>query len=527
MLKKSIFILFFYLFIEGGCKPKVIKEKDPNTLNICALSDPFSFDPRIAGDRNSQVILRMLYDGLMRIGVDGKPEKALTKDLSISEDGKRYTFFLKKTYWSNGETVTAYDFERSWKKAISLDFSSHYAYAFYIIKNVRDYCYKKASIEEVGIYAKADDVLVVDLEYPAPYFLELVSNPVYSPVHRFFDQKGSNWFSINDMVCNGPFKMQNWKFKQEIILDRNGLYWDEQNVYLEQINISIISDNCTALMMFERGEIDWIGEPLCPLPQDAISSLKNEKNLLIGPPLSIYWCICNTKKPPFNNLKIRKALAYAVDRNSIVKHYLEGNELPALSILPPQLSLRKTPYFKDHDLQKALTLFNQALEEMNFKKEELPSITITHSSGTKIIPQILQEQWKKAFNIPIEVQGLDWHSCLKKVMTKDFQIMGLYWESWINDPIYNLRYNELLCNEIDPKIDQLLTLSDQTINIDERNNFLLQVENLLLDQMQVIPIYFRTDFSLKKSYVKDLYFTPLGNPDFRKIKIELPLTQSD
>lgn len=512
--------LFLLLLLLCSCGFQEQRSNESDTLYLCTGSDPFSFDPRVAGDRNSQSILRFVFEGLTRIEPDGKPHPAIAESIVVSEDKKTYTFYLRKSYWSNGEPLTAHHFERSWKKTISKDFASKYRYAFHIIKNAKAYAENHCSLDEIKIHAESDQVLVVELENPAPYFLELVANPIYSPVHHSMNTKKIEWSVSSDYISNGPFKIKHWRFKDEISLHKNHLYWNSRKVPLDKIMISILSDSYTSFLLFQRGEIDWMGDPLCGIPTDCLPFLKKEKLLHIRPPTTVYMYMCNKKAFPLNNAKIRKALALSIDRKDIVDYLLEGNEIPAYSILPPFLSLQEKEAFKDHDIQKARELLSEALMELKIEKKDLPTIYITHSYPDKRIPQVIQQQWKKGLEIDVRIENIDWHSCLKKLMDNNFQLLGLYWESWISDPIYNLRYNSIFKNDVDHKIEGLLAQSDAEKDLYKRNFYLEQAEYQLIDDMHIIPIYFRTDLCIKKDYVKGVYFTPLGNPDFTYAHLE-------
>lgn len=510
---KGLLILFFFPFIVG-CNFFEEKKLDPDTLRICASFDPISFDPRIAGDGNSQAILHLLFEGLTRTEGDGKIVPAIAEKIEVSKDLLTYTFTLKRTYWSNGEPLTAHDFEKSWKKTISLEFTSKYSYPFHIIKNVKAYRANTKSIHEVGIYAKTDEIFVVKLEHPAPYFLELISNPVFSPVHKTLNKKDHDLSCSSDFIGNGPFKIKNWHFKEKISLEKNLFYWNAEKIPLKNIKISIVPEEQVAVLLFEKGEVDWIGKPLSKIPLDSLSFLKKNQCLEYSPPSTLYHYIINTETPPFNNKKIRQALGLAINREEIVKNFLESNEMPAFSILPPHSTLQKKAIFTDNDKKRAKALFSEGLKELNLTIEEFPQIYITHVISDKKFPEIIQQQWKEIFGIKVKINKLDWHSCLSKMKKNEYHLIGISWESWINDPIYNLRFYEIQKKDINPEIISLLNQSDHEVNPDKRRLYLQQAEYKLIDDMYIIPIYFRTDPCLKKKYVKGFFFTPQGNPDF-------------
>lgn len=507
-----LFTLFIFSLFFACNNPK--KGKQLNSLRLCSLTDPVSFDPRVAGDTNSQAILHMLFEGLTRINPEKMPEPAVAGEIIISDDKLTYTFILKKTYWSNGDPVTAYDFEKSWKKTISLDFISKYSYPFYIIKNVKNYRENKYPISTVGIRAKNPMVFTVELEHPAPYFLELIANPVFSPVHPTLNKKTVDHSYSLDFIGNGPFKIKTCHFKSEILLDKNPYYWDSKNVNLKNISISIISEKQVAQLLYDKGEIDWLGHPFSGITPDALPSLKKQKKLKISAFSSVFLYVVNTDLVPFTNRKVRKAFSLAINREQIQNNFLEAGQKAAYSILLPEQTLQDNSNLNNSNLPLANKLFNEGLQELKLSKKDLPQITVTHFSTDKALPQIIQKQLESTFQIDVQIQNLDWHSCLSKLKKNHFQLMGLSWESWINDPIYSLKFYEVLKKNIDPEITDLIYLSDQELDLEKRKSLLQKAESLLIDNQYVIPIYYQTNIYLKKEHLKNVYFKRNGSPDF-------------
>jgi len=498
----------FLLLLCCSCSNKETKVNQ--TIKLPSSIDPISFDPRIAGDSNSQATLRLVYEGLTRIEPDGKPHLAVASNVEISEDKKVYTFKLKDTFWSDGSPLTAYDFERSWKQAVSLDFPTKYSYAFFCIEGVKAYRNKKISIEKIGIKALDQTTLEIRLSNPIHYFLELLANPVFSPVHP----------NYNTFVSNGPYRLVRWVFKNKLILKKNPYYWNDSNVCLNTIEINVVKNAHTANLLYENDELDWTGEPLQKLPIDTIQHWKDQKELCIRPPNPVKMVVCNTENNLMSNEKIRRALAISIDRKDITEHFLEGNEIPAHSVLPPHLTLQEKALFNDKEIEEAKRLLHEGLSELNIDINTIGPIMFIHSNTNQKLPQILQEQWKENLEINVKLLCMDWPSCLKKYKSKDFQIMLFGWESWINDPIYNLRLNELLDQKIDTEIEDLLSASDKETDSIKRLNLLRESEKRLVDKMYVIPIYFGTRFYLQKPYVKGVYYTPLDYPDFTYVSVD-------
>jgi len=212
------------------------KEKPKQEFRVNIKTEPFSLHPGLANDTTSGTVLRNTFEGLTRIGMDGKPELAMAEDYEVSEDGTVYTFKLRDAKWSNGDPVTAHDFEYAWKWALDPKNESQYAYQLYYLKNGEAANTGKASLDSVGVKAQDDKTLVVTLEQPTPYFLELTAFYTYLPINSKIAQKNPDWYKNagEDYVSNGPFKMVTWEHRNKIELVKNDQYWDKDNVKLEK-----------------------------------------------------------------------------------------------------------------------------------------------------------------------------------------------------------------------------------------------------------------------------------------------------
>lgn len=434
-LKHLFTILFLSIFTISCGKDTNQKKK---ILRVHAFEDPYHLDPRMAGDTNSQISLRMLFEGLMRFNKDEKPDYAAADRVIISSDKKTYTFHLRESYWSNGEKVTAYDFEYAWKRILSPDFPSVFGYAFYIIKNAKLAKENNLPIDQVGIKAINDQTLIVELEHPAPYFLDLICNPIYSPAWRKLDEIEPDLKrGMENFVSNGPFHLKSWELRNQLIFEKSETYWDHKSVKLYEVHIYLIPDENTALKMYELDEIDWIGPPN-NIPLDSTPYLQKHHKLLYPNSTKIKWFMVNVNQFPYNNNKMRKALAFALNRKAIAEHILQSGDTPLMSILPSNQSLRKEPYFQDHDIAKAKQLFNEALEEMNLSLDQFPPIRIQSIKQNYVLLQAIQEQWRKTFNIEVQLDLQEWNLCMVKLCHHEYDITLMSWESWFNDPIYNM-----------------------------------------------------------------------------------------
>jgi len=256
--------VLFWVFLSAGChsSSSPVRERE---LRINLGQNPATLDPAKARDLNTLTLLRMLFEGLTRLSKEEKPELALAKEVSLSQDLKRYTFALKESFWSEGTPLTAYDFVYAWRRALSPAFPSDYAAQLYVIKNGRAVKEGKLLQEELGVKALDERTLQVDLERPAPYFLELLSFPIFFPLLQSRQESYSRFVDHEDsLVGNGPFCLKRWKQDDSLLIEKNERYWDSKSVKLKRV-FFVMVDSETELALFEKGELDWAGSPLSSL----------------------------------------------------------------------------------------------------------------------------------------------------------------------------------------------------------------------------------------------------------------------
>lgn len=530
---KILFLSFVACTLLLACSSDK-KQAEPKlqVLKINSHSEPVSSDPRKSSDIITSSLMKMLYDGLMRFKPNGELAASTAKSYEVSEDGLKYIFELRSTKWSDGSEVTAYDFERSWKKALNPLFPASSANLMYVVKNAEDIKKGKKPLESLGVKAIDEKHLEVSLENPVPYFLQLLALPTFFPVHPSIEAEN---FVLEELITNGPFQLEEWFSKDHIFVSKNNLYWDNDSVKLDRIHISLVEDEHTELNLFENDELHWAGSPISTVPTDAIAELKNRDILNSNPLASTYWYKFNTKEFPFNNANIRKAFAAAINRKEIIEHITQANQLPALTPVPPIYGLESKPAFQDGDVAAAREFLNKGLQELGVSKEEL-NITLAYSTGERHqkITQAIQEQWKKAFDIEVKLKNFEWQILLQKLSKHDFQIAGRGWVAEFSDPIYFLDPYSQLNSEHGGNNDtqwhnerytSLLKEAQTSVDLAKRKQLLKEAEEIFLDEMPVIPFFHSTLVFLKNPQLEEVCLSELSNFDFKwaHFKEESPL----
>lgn len=502
---------------------KTVREEQ--SLSIALHGNEPSLDPRITKGDQSYIVIKMLFEGLMRIGADGTLQLAVAQSYEISDDAKTYIFHLRETQWSNGSVVTAHDFEYSWKKTLNPHTRSIFSNALFIIKNAKLAKDEKIGLDQVGVHAIDDRTLVVELEYPAPYFLEVVAHWTYSLINSLIDRMHPGWaFQSGDKyVCNGPFKLAEWKPGRGLTVVKNPNYWDSKHVKLNKINVNMVDLGQNELRMMETGELDIAGRPMTTFPQTGFEQTLDEVDLITYP---LYGALCitfNTTQFPFNHKKIRQAFAYATDFttfSNLAPHEYGG---PCTSILPSQLSLHANSLFPVRDIKKARALFREGLGEIGFVKSDFPKLKFIYSKGMQreALFANLQRQWKEALGIEIYFESCGWRQRYDMMLQGKYQFGAIELRAQWNDPLHLLEFFQKRSDTLNTsfwenhKYRNLLKLAKEEATMELRDIHLKNAEKLLASEMPAIPLYQLSGNYLKRRGVKGIYVSECFQIDFK------------
>lgn len=477
--------------------------KKRQVLRIGSQYALFSLDPRVGGDAQSSDILRLLFQGLTRMGKNGLIENAIADSVDVSSDYTCYTFKLRRAQWNDGSYVKAHDFAYSWKKVLSPDFKTAFAYLFDNIKYAKEAKQGKVSVDQVGIRCLDDQTLQVELTHPTPYFLELTAMPIYFPVHREMDTKLPQWpYQVgSNYPCNGPFQLAiNDPHHQTYQLVRNPFYWDASSVELDEVLLTRTNPQ-SAFVAFQKGELDWIGDTLGEW--HSFYKERPEDKKIICPDALTCWLVFNTTHPPFHHPKIRQAFGVAIDREALIaSSFIPLN--PGYSFIPSESPPRHPPLFPKQDIEQARALFEEGLQELQLSRRQLPCFRLTYCQGSirEGIALRLKNQLEEVLDIVCELQPLHWNAVVSKMTSDDFQIGLVHWLVYIKDPIATLnvfRYADEGINFPkwnDPIFRNWLEMSDHEVCQTLRSCYLTRAEERLCNQMPIIPLYFKPHIAL-------------------------------
>lgn len=496
-------------------------------LRLNNFTEPLSLHPGLITDVWSSNVIFQTFEGLTRIDDKGVPQPAIAQEIKASEDLLTYTFTIRdNAKWSNGDPVTAHDFEYAWKWALDAKNGSEYAYQLFYVKNAEAAFNGKAKLEEVGVKATDNKTLVVSLANPTPFFLELTAFYSYFPLNTKVVKDNPDWAKEAGpaYTSNGPFKMASWEHKTKLVLEKNEHYWDANAVKLNKIEMNMINDANTELSMLENGDLDWAGAPTGNLPLDAMPTLSEKGLLAITPKAGTYWYEFNVRQKPFDNKKIRQAFAYAINRKDIVENITQGGELVATAIVPPTMfAENEQGLFSDHDVEKAKQLLAEGMKEEGYTTiDSLPPITLsynTEEAQTKIA-QAVQDMWQKNLGVQVKLENQEWNVYYENVKNGKYQVARMGWTGDFNDPInfleiFRTKEGNNHTGWENAEYAGLLAASAKEADAAKRKAILQQAEKILVDEMPVIPFYFKSTVYAKNPKLKGVVISGLGNAQYK------------
>lgn len=510
----------------------MVSAQEEQVLNLAIGSEPPTIDPALATDSTSGAIIKNVFEGLTAMDNAGEVLPGAAESWEVSEDGLTYTFKLREgNTWSNGDPVTASDFEYAWKRVLNPETASQYASILYVVAGAEAYNSGEGEADAVGVTAVDDSTLEVTLANPTTYFLELTAFYTYMPVHQATVEADADWAldASDAYVTNGPFSLQEWAHSSHYVLVKNDSYWDVDNVSLDTVNVQIIEAESTANAEFQAGGIDYLGSPYSTVSLDAIDLYRANEELNVAPYAAIYWYKLNTTDEVMSNVNIRKALALAVDRQALVDNITKGGQLPAMGYVPPTSAgfEEDRGYFADADYDAAKEYLATGLEELGMSdpSELTINISINTSEAHSTIAQFIQEGWAQNLGINAEIDNTEWQVYLERLDVLDFQVARMGWIADFNDASTFLdmyRTADAGNNDTGWENEEYKALIDQAAaeqDVDVRTDLLLQAEAIMIEEMPVIPLYYYTNLYVVHDHVENMLPDALGNINLKDVSI--------
>jgi oligopeptide transport system substrate-binding protein len=364
----------------------------------------------------------------------------------------------------------------------------------------------------VGVHALDEHTLTVELETPLPYFLHVTKYYTAMPVPRHVLERlvraGKNpelWTRPEHIVSNGAYVLKEAKFRQSMLFEKNPRYWDAAHVKMPRVRVSMIESYNTVLNMYEAGELDSIGSTAV-LPAEFLSVLSTKRDFHSAPYLSVYFYWLNVKAPPLDDSRVRQALRFAVDRESLVTNVTRAGQIPSSDIVPPGLAGYPGLHSAVFDPERARAL----LREAGYGPEHpLPKLTLRYNTaeGHKQVAEAVQAMWHQNLGIDVEIENQEWKVYLKSIQTHDYQIARFGWIGDYPDPytfleLFASHNGNNHSNWGSDAYDALLDRANRQRDPQARLAVLARAEQQLMDAAPIVPMYVYTRAELIKPYLR-------------------------
>ena len=489
---------FLALLLAGLALAGCGKNEPRADITIINGAEPESLDPAIITGQPDGRVAGALFEGLTRLNAKtATPEPALAERWEISPDGKVFTFHLRtNAVWSTGGPITAEDVVYSWRRVVDPLTASDYAGQLFLVKNAEEINTGKIKdLAALGAHVIDSHTLRVELIAPATFFLDLCAFRTLAVVPRAAIEKhGDQWIMMRPLPTSGPYTLDAWRIRDKIRVRKNPLHWDAANVLNEVVDFLPVESPNTALNLYESGSADIIWDKGL-VPTELLDVLRRRPDCHNFDYLGTYFYRYNVTHKPFDDPRVRKALALAVDKRRLVERITRAGEKTASHLTPPGTANYTAPEGLGHDVALAKKL----LAEAGFPDGKgFPPFQYLYNSS-KLHEQIaveLQQMWKETLGLKMELRQTEWKVYLAEQSNKNYHLCRSSWIGDYNDP--NTFLDMFMSNNgnnrtgwANPRYDQLIRDANQETDVKRRAALLGEAEALLIrDGLPIVPLYF-------------------------------------
>jgi len=494
--------------------------------------DVTGVDPHGTNGMPETRIIAAVFEGL--VGKDPQTLEVVpgvSDRWEVSDDRMTYTFHIRENAkWSNGDPVTAHDFVNGWLRGLMPSLGNETVTALFVFKNAEKYYRNEITdVSLVGFKALDDRHLRIELENPTPYFLQLLDYVALFPLHTASMQKFGKlddptnpWSKPENFVGNGAFTLKEWVPGRSLVVKKNPHYWDSANVRLNEIHFMPIEQLLVEERMFKAGHLhrtEWMPYAKMPAYRERKDPEYNHY-----PYLSTYYYGFNVTKPPFDDVRVRKALAFAVDRETLVESVTNGVQIPTGALTPPNT----LGYVSRSQMVFDLEMAKQLLAEAGYPDgKNFPSVELTYNNSEdhRKIAEAIQQMWKKNLNISVKLRNQEWKVYLHETKNLNHNIARM---AWVGDYVDPNTFLEIFTSESgdnktgwkNKKYDDLIRKAATIANKDERYEIFQQAETLLLNDAPLIPLYNYTTNNLISTQLKGYHQNILDYYSYKKLYLE-------
>lgn len=490
-------------------------------LTIANGAEPETLDlHRLTGVPETRLV-NALFEGL--VGLDPQtlaPVPGVAESWRVSEDGLRYVFKLRAgAEWSDGTPLTASDFVSSWRRALTPATACELAFMLFPIQGAEAFQRGQGSFAGVGVRAADARTLEVTLREPCAYFLQLLAFKTFFPIPiKIVNAHPERWATPGLLVCNGPFLLEAWRPREAIELVPNPRYWNAAVVELDRVVVFPHESQDTTYRMFQAGEVDW-----CPnAPTAKLAEIKRLPEYYAAPYLGSYFFRFNTTKPPFSDVRVRKAFSMAVDRQTITDDLIQGGQTPAAYLTPPMPGYAP-PTGLDYDPEAAAKLLREAYPDLS----KFPTVELLYNTSEdhKIVAEKMVQFWEENLGVAVALRNTEWKVFLDSVQRGNYQIARAAWSGDYLDPSTFLdlwvtdggKNNTGWSSEA---YDRLLVAATRERDPARRMALLRQAETILVErELPILPLFLYSNRGLLSESVSGLYHNPIGHYPLQFVRL--------
>ena len=516
-------------------------EAGSNGFTVQLGPNPETLDPALNAAVDGGNTLITIEEPLLIIDENNEVQPGQAESYEVSDDGLTWTFHMRDGLkWSDGSDLTAADFEYSFKRLASPDTAAPYAET--VVGMIDGYQDAIGNPDEDGntttdpdwdalnVHASEDGkTLTVQLSYPCSYFDKLASFVATSPVQQAtVEANGDSWCTEPDTyVCNGPYMITEWTPSERIVLSKNPYYvggWDSSKIVSDTITLLLLEDSSASYAAYNSGEAQLVKD----VPTDEIPSLTRAEDggdFYLDEIMGTYYISLNDQEEPFTDVRVRKALSLAIDRDYVANTIMQGIYTPATALVGPGI-VDENGYFMDNanggepyisdDYEANLEEAKSLLAEAGYPDGEgFPTITYSANDSGYHIPvaEYLQQAWGE-LGITMNIDKVEWSSFIPMRRAGDYDISRNGWSMDYNDPsnmleLFTTNNGNNDGKYANPEFDQVIEdsrVADKTTHFEK----LHEAEDILMNDAACIPVAYYNDFWLQSPSLKGTWHSPYG-----------------
>lgn len=479
------------------------------TISLNAVMEPTGLNTLTSTYSIEFAMFKHMYENLVSLDDDDNTVPGAAESWDYDEDTLTYTFHLRKDgVWTNGDPVTANDFEFAWSQALNPDVASDYAYFLYFIKNAEKYFNGEVTWDEVGVKVVDDYTLEVTMEQPTPYALFLFSFGTLAPINqRFYEAVGADLYSTEaQYFCtNGPFALTEWSHNDKIVMQKNDAWHGAADVEVEEIDWKIITDANAALSSFLAGDLDMVGLGTGELIKQATAAGATIQSYTDGSAFYIYF---NNNDQYLSNVNLRRALFNAIDAQKEIDTVWQNDNEPMTSFTAPGVAAADGTsfagkvgelYAPSRDQEKAKEYLATALSELGCTVDDLSahlSIDCGDSATSIAEASFYQEQWRQVLGIEVAVNSMITKQGSQNRKTGNYVMSLTGWGPDYNDPntFLDLWVTDGGNNQTgfsNERYDELIDLASKETDLEKRESYFIECEQIIADQLPIGPAFWR------------------------------------